>query len=209
MPEQYENVVVIVRVPKPRFAPKWLVRRKMRESIPLYSKLDGLEFKAFTFERGSGDFGGIYTWRDRAAAESWFTDAWFARVRRERGSDAYVRMFDVVQSLDNVPGGTASTSRGAFVATLVSVPALNGMSRDQVLEAFAAETSDDRPVAGLLRKHYAISQEGAIGEISIWDSAASARAQLGDSWRRSVSENFGSAPVVEWFDAPILLANTK
>ncbi|NCZ56414.1 MAG: hypothetical protein EBY86_07215, partial [Acidimicrobiia bacterium] len=58
------NVVAIVRIPVPRFAPKWLVRKKMKATVDLYSSIDGLEFKLFTFETESGDFGGIYTWRD-------------------------------------------------------------------------------------------------------------------------------------------------
>ena len=50
MKSNSEPVVVIVRIPTPRFAPKWLVRRKMRETIGLYRSIPGLAYKIFTIE---------------------------------------------------------------------------------------------------------------------------------------------------------------
>jgi hypothetical protein len=50
-------VVVIVRVPKPWYAPRSVVAGKMRDTLPQYARLPGLLFKAFSFERDSGDYG--------------------------------------------------------------------------------------------------------------------------------------------------------
>jgi hypothetical protein len=38
-------------------------------------------------------FGGIYLFRNRAAAESFFSTAWFAKVKKKHGVDANVRYF--------------------------------------------------------------------------------------------------------------------
>jgi len=70
-------VVVIVRVPKPWYAPKALVASKMRDTIAEYDKLPGLKYKIYTLAQADGRYGGVYLWQDRASAEAWFNPAWF------------------------------------------------------------------------------------------------------------------------------------
>jgi hypothetical protein len=81
-------VVVIVKVPKPWYAPKAVVTGKMRDTIPEYARLNGLAFKAFSFEQQSGDYGGVYYWVDAARAQ------WQERVRKTYGQDAKIEWFD-------------------------------------------------------------------------------------------------------------------
>lgn len=200
-----EPVVVIVRVPTPRFAPKWLVRRKMRAAKGLYSGLAGLSFKCFTFERASGDFGGIYFWADRAAARSWFDDAWFARVRRERGAEASVRMLAAPLTIDNVPGGTPAADSGPFVATLVEVPIPPEVGEQAVRAGFTQAEVEHRTVPGLLRKHFVISDHGTFGGVYLWENQKRADAWFTPAWHRRVRDQFGADAVIETFDAPILL----
>ena len=203
------NVVVIVRIPVPKFAPKWLVRRKMKATTDLYSSIPGLEFKLFTFEKESGEFGGIYTWQDRSAAEQWFSAEWFARVQRERGNDAYVRFLDAPLSIDNVPGGTPASTGGSHVATLVQIPIPEGVSRDLILNGFAGAEATYRKVGGLLRKHFIIGERGTFGGVYLWDSMASAEAWFNEQWRQRATDTYCTAPSVEWFEVPIVLPAKK
>ena len=209
MSSTQDQVVVIVRIPVPRFAPKWLVRRKMRATIDLYSSIPGLEFKLFTFEKGSGDFGGIYTWRDRSSAAEWFNAKWFARVKRERGSEAYVRFLDAPLTIDNVPGGVPASIGGPCVATLVQIPIPPGVTNDLVLDGFVSAEDTYRNVHGLLRKSFIIGEQGTFGGVYLWDSMASAQAWLNDKWRQGVKDAYGNPPTVEWFDVPIVLPSRK
>jgi hypothetical protein len=204
-----DQVVVIVRIPVPRFAPKWLVRRKMKATIDLYSSIPGLEFKLFTVERDSGDFGGIYTWRDRGSATDWFNPEWFARVKRDRGSEAHVRFLEAPMSIDNVQGGTPVSVGGRHVATLVQIPIPSGVSNDLVRDGFAGAEETYRNVRGLLRKSFIIGEEGTFGGVYLWDSLASAEEWLDDRWRQRVTDTYGSPPTVEWFEVPIVLPSRK
>ncbi|MEN9801947.1 MAG: hypothetical protein RLZ37_1072 [Actinomycetota bacterium] len=199
------KVVVIVRIPVPKFAPKWLVRKKMKTTVNLYSSIDGLEFKLFTFESDSGDFGGIYTWRDRASAKEWFSPEWFARVKRERGNEAYVRYFDAPLSIDNMQSGTPASMGGSCVATLVEIPIPPGVSRELVVEGFAGAEETYRNIGGLLRKHFILGSHGTFGGVYLWDSKASAQSWFDDQWRQRVSDTYGSPPTVEWFEVPVVL----
>ena len=204
-----DQIVVIVRIPVPRFAPKWLVRRKMGATVNLYSSIPGLEFKLFTFEEDSGDFGGIYTWRDRGSAAAWFTTEWFERVKRERGNEAYVRFLDAPLSIDNVQGGVPASMGGSYVATLVQIPIPPGVTNNLIRDGFAAAEETYRNVQGLLRKNFVIGDQGTFGGVYLWDSKASAQAWLNDQWRQHVNDTYGHPPTVEWFEVPIVLPSRK
>jgi len=201
-----EPVVVIVRIPTPRLAPGWLVRRKMRATIDTYAHIPGLAFKIFTIEMASGDFGGIYYWTDRGAAESWFDEAWFERVRRERGSEPNVRILRAPLSIDNVAGGTPFSTDRRRVATLVEIPIPQGVTDDLLHAGFAAAQAEYREVPGLLRKYFIINgDKGTFGGVYLWDRQASANAWFDAAWVSRVKERYGNPAVIENFTAPIVL----
>lgn len=183
-------VLAIVKVPKPWYAPRFVITGKMRDTMPMYAALPGLDFKAYSFAQADGAFGGLYLWKDTASARAWFSPAWFDRVLRERGVVAQVRFLEVVAAVDAVPGGTPADPDSPSVATLT-------------FDASAAEPLDavvaaDRRVPGLLRRYHVRDDSGRAGIFSLWRDAAAARQQLDASAR-------GSA---EWFDTPVLLPNT-
>jgi len=199
--------VVIVRVPKPWYAPRALVVGKMKDTVPQYAGLPGLAFKAFTFEQESGDFGGMYFWRDAASAAGWFNTTWFERVRRERGVEALVRRFEAPLTVDNIPGGTAESTDSDAVVTLVQIPVPSGMTRERLLDGFAAAVPQYQRVQGLLRKHFILGTNAVrtFGGVYLWRDAASAQAWFNAGWHQHVVQTYGTAATVEWFDAPILL----
>ena len=198
-------VVVVVRVAKPWYAPRAAIVGKMRDTVPEYSRLPGLIFKAFSFERESSDFGGLYYWRDRAAADAWFNPAWFERVRKERGSEASVRVFDALVSIDNTAGGTLADDDSKAVGTLVEIPILAGVTYERLAGEFKAAVPTYQKIPGLLRKHFTVSKEGTFGGVYLWKDEASARAWFNDAWHARVVKTYGQDAKMEWFDTPILL----
>lgn len=199
-------VVVLVRVPKPWYAPRALVVSRMHKTIEQYAHLPGLLFKAYSFEQSSGDYGGVYHWRDRAGAQAWFNEAWHQRVRQERGVDAAVTMYDAVATIDNTPSGTAEDSHSAAVATAVHWPWPADAKREQVVAALQAAVPDFRTLPGLLRKHFIVSDEaGTFGGVYLWQDEASARAWFTPEWRAKMRSRYGSDATMQWYDTPILL----
>jgi len=198
-------VVVIVRVPKPWYAPRAVVAGKMRDTLPQYTRLPGLLFKAYTFERDGGDYGGVYYWRSRAEAETWFDKAWFERVRKERGADALVRFLDAPLSIDNQPGGTAADSDSRAVITVVDVVVPPGLTRERLQTLFRQAVPDHQKAAGLLRKHFTVADGGAsFGGVYLWRDEAAARAWFNEAWHARVQQQTGAPARIQWFDAPIL-----
>lgn len=197
-------VVVIVKVPKPWYAPKAVVTSKMRDTIPDYARLDGLGFKAFSFERQSGDFGGVYYWRDATSAQTWFNPTWFGRVKKERGADAQVRFFDAPLSIDNTPGGTPANTDSTAVVTLVKITTPAGITRERLNAEFAAAMPLYLKIPGLLRKHFIVTST-AFGGVYVWKDEASAKNWFNTAWHERVRKTYGQDAKIEWFDTPILL----
>ena len=198
-------VAVVVKVPTPWYAPRFFVTRKMRETIPQYQAIPGLNFKAFSFARADGHYGGVYRWKDLGAARAWFTPAWFERVQRERGAAAQVRAFEVLLALDNTPGGTPVNPDSTAVATLVEMPVPAGVGKERIAQGFAAAAPGFQKVPGLLRKYFIVTADGRFGGIYLWKDEASANAWFTPAWRDMIVKEYGQPASLEWFDTPILL----
>jgi hypothetical protein len=203
-PDAATPTVVIVRVAKPWYAPKALVASKMRDTVAQYSNAPGLAFKAFSFERASGDYGGIYLWKDAGSAQSWFNPAWFDRVKRERGTEAFVQTFSAPIAIDNTPGGTPANDNSASVATLVEIPVPASLTPDQMVAAFKEAVPTYQAIPGLLRKYFIRSDKGTFGGVYLWKDEASAQAWFTPAWKDRVTKTYGQSAKIEWFDTPIL-----
>lgn len=194
-----EPVVAVVKVAKPWYAPQALIARKMRDTVPQYERAPGLVFKAYSFAQADGAFGGLYLWRDRAAADAWFDAAWFERVRRERGVEGEVRFFAAPVVLDN---GTPEAAAGS-VGTLVTIATPAGVSRERLVEGFNAALPEYRRVDGLLRKYFIITDDGRFGGVYLWRDEAAAKRWFDDAWHQRVRQTYGGEARIEWFDTPV------
>ena len=197
-------VVVIVKVPKPWYAPRTVVMGKMQGTLPEYARLNGLAFKAFSFERQSGDYGGVYYWRDAASAQAWFNPAWFERVKKDRGADGQVRFLEAPLSIDNTPGGTPANTDSTAVVTVVDITTPAGITRERLNAEFAAAVPLYQKIPGLLRKHFTVSSS-TFGGVYVWKDDTSAKNWFNTTWHERVRKTYGQDAKVEWFDTPILL----
>ena len=198
-------VVAVVTVPKPWYAPQALIASRMRDTVPEYEAVPGLAFKAYSFARADGAFGGLYLWKDLPAARAWFGPAWFERVQRERGVAGHVRFFEVPVAIDNTPGGTPRQLHAGAVGTLVSLPLPAGVGRERLVAEFQAAVPTYRQVPGLLLKAFTLSDDGRFGGLYLWQDAASAERWFNAGWQQQARERYGAVPRIEWFDTPILL----
>lgn len=202
LPAPQSNAVVIVRVPSPWWAPNFLITGKFIDSIPEYAKAPGLLHKSYTFSERR-EFGGVYLWESRQAAEAWFDEAWHERVRTQRGVEGNVRMLDAKYT---VPGSANFTGK--------ELPR-HGLRTDAVITWVSSEPSADTskleqlaavlPSAqGLVRVSFGTEQDGRLGVVSVWSSAAAAQAYWSAERRASVSSVIG-AHTLSTFEAPVVL----
>jgi heme-degrading monooxygenase HmoA len=89
-------VITMTRLSIPWYAPKFVVKSKMKDSIPEYSGIPGLNRKIYSIESDTGLFGGIYLWENQKSANDWFTPAWFERVNKKYGGDNKVPILPAI-----------------------------------------------------------------------------------------------------------------
>jgi hypothetical protein len=196
-------MVAVVKVPKPWYAPKFVVVKKMQATVAQYEELPGLSYKIFTLTQTDAQFGGIYLWQDRANAQSWFSPSWHERVLKERGHAANVRIFSapvIVNNASTQVGATSST----HVATLVTVTTPAQVTAERLVAEFTAAAPTYQKVPGLIRKYFIITDDGKFGGVYLWDRQASAQQWFSAAWEDRVRKTYGSSADIEWFDAPIL-----
>lgn len=187
--------VAIVEVATPWYAPAFIVRSKMRDTIPMYAALPGLSFKYFSIS-ADDDFGGIYLWRTAAAAHAWFNEAWFATVLKTRGAPAKVRFYEVIDVQDMTPGGVGRDDHSDAAATLATASS-----------GSATAWGDADPAPGLLRRYDVRSAEGRLARIDLWSNSRSAREHYDASRLARLRARLGDVRV-EHFATPILLPSS-
>ena len=193
----------MVKVKKAWYAPQALVVSRMRDTIPTYETVRGLQFKYFTLA-DDGKFGGIYLWKDQASAKTWFSDAWFARVLSERGAPGEVVYYDAPVVLDNVAAGRARLpDDGAAISTVVTIPKPRGATREFIIDQFKKSIPQYEQVPGLLRKYYILSNDGRFGGVYLWADRASAERFYDAAWRERVKATYAAEANVEYFAAPL------
>ncbi len=78
----------------PWYAPRWLIRKKMKESIPDFEKREGLVLKLYTINPDS-TFGGFYIWRDQTQLQSYYTPQRLKEIEEKRGAPPLLRTFEL------------------------------------------------------------------------------------------------------------------
>jgi hypothetical protein len=202
-PTPQSPVVAIVRVKAPRFAPDFLIRRRMRATVDAYTRLPGLAYKAYTLS-DDGYFGGAYLWTDRTSATQFFDSAWHARVIRERGVDGAVEIMDAPVVLDNEPIGFPSSRGGLTVVVVSLMPMPVGATRDQLVAGFRAAAPAFRTLPGLLRKYFVVTTDGRVGGVYVFATRYAAEQHFSDTWRMRTTATYGATPTLTWYRAPIL-----
>ncbi|MEM7411564.1 MAG: hypothetical protein AAF430_15130 [Myxococcota bacterium] len=181
-PAASPRVVSIVKVKTPWYAPRFFVRWRFEAAAPRYAEIPGLERKFFTIA-DSGELGGIYLWRDRAAADAFYDAAWHADIAARYGEPASL---EIEESGDQV-SGQSRTDVPAAVRTDTTFVAV-------VMRSAAVTPAVDTP--GLVHL-YGWGRPGAGGSIALWEDRASAE--------RFFAPQGGVPSSAEFFEAPVIL----
>jgi heme-degrading monooxygenase HmoA len=88
------SVSTLVSVPMPTGMSRDRLVHGFGSAVAQYRLVPGLLRKHFTLNTADNTFGGVYLWRDEAAARQWFNEAWHARVRATYGAEGRVEWFD-------------------------------------------------------------------------------------------------------------------
>jgi heme-degrading monooxygenase HmoA len=91
------KTLTITKVKKPWYAWRGIVVGKMKESIPEYQAIKGLNQKFYSFTENRKRFGGLYFWETEQDANNWFNQAWFDRIEKKYGEKGVVEYYKIQQ----------------------------------------------------------------------------------------------------------------
>lgn len=92
-------VAVMVVVKTPPGITRAAIDEGFVKAVPTYQKIPGLIRKYFTVN--DDGFGGMYLWKNRAAAEAWFTPEFVAKSKARYGTEPQIIYFETPIQLDN------------------------------------------------------------------------------------------------------------
>lgn len=93
-----------------------------------------------------------------------------------------------------------------IVMTTFTLP--KPITREEARGIFLSTAPKYQGVQGLLRKHYALSQDGATaGGVYLWNSRPEAEALYTETWRSFVRQKYGTDPAVTYFESPVVVDN--
>ena len=91
-----------------------------------------------------------------------------------------------------------------MIVAIVRFPVSPAMSIDEATKSYVASAPSYQSLPGLLRKHYLLGEGGSVGGgVYLWDSREAAEAVYTDAWRERLTDRFGAAPSVEYFESPV------
>ena len=95
-----------------------------------------------------------------------------------------------------------------MITALVQFRLPEPMSVEQARAVFASTAPRYLRMAGLVRKHYLLSDDGrTAGGVYLWQTRADAERVYDAAWRAFIREKYGSDPEVSYFETPVMVDN--
>ena len=97
-----------------------------------------------------------------------------------------------------------------MITTITTFRLPKPLTREEARRIFLSTAAKYQGVAGLVRKSYVLSEDGATaGGVYLWASRADAEAMYTPGWREFVREKYGTEPTVTYFESPVVVDNVS
>ena len=94
----------------------------------------------------------------------------------------------------------------AFVQFRLPTP----LSEAAATQLFEASTANYHDLAGLIRKHYVLSEDGHVaGGLYFWQDRASGERAYDSQWHSRVCATYGAEPQITWYNSPVAVVNVR
>lgn len=95
-----------------------------------------------------------------------------------------------------------------MITTIIQFPLTKIMTREEARVIFLESAPRYRAITGLIRKYYLLSESAmTAGGVYLWRSRDDAERFFTADWAAYISKKYGAAPVVTFFDSPVVVDN--
>jgi len=95
-----------------------------------------------------------------------------------------------------------------MITAIVRFPLPQGTTLEAARKIFEASAHNYQRAPGLIRKYYLFDEEPTGGGVYLWESREAADRQYSDAWKDMISEKFGAAPEIAYFETPLIVDNS-
>jgi hypothetical protein len=95
-----------------------------------------------------------------------------------------------------------------MIVTIVTFRLPKPLTLAEATATFQSTAPKYQGLGGLVRKNYLLSEDGArAGGVYVWETRADAERVYTEDWKKTVAAKYGSPPIVEYFDSPVMVDN--
>jgi hypothetical protein len=95
-----------------------------------------------------------------------------------------------------------------MITALVQIKVIKPLSRQKVKELASESAPRYRPVQGLIRKYYILSEDGkTAGGVYLWKLRGDAERLYTEEWKKHLEEIYGSKPSISYFQSYVVVDN--
>ena len=96
-----------------------------------------------------------------------------------------------------------------MITAIVRFPLPEGTSLDAAKAMFEKSVPTYKAAQGLIRKYYLYGDQRIGGGVYLWESREAADRMYSDTWRKMITERFGTPPEITYFDTPVIVDNSE
>jgi len=95
-----------------------------------------------------------------------------------------------------------------MITTIVQFSLPKPLTVEEAGEIFNSTAPKYRHIKGLIRKTYILSEDGKTGGgVYHWQSRHDAEQMYTEEWREFITQKYGAAPSVLYFESPVVVDN--
>lgn len=96
-----------------------------------------------------------------------------------------------------------------MITAIVRFPLTPGTTAAQARDLFEGSAPKYKGMNGLIRKYYLFDAEGMTGGgCYLWENRAAADAVYDDAWKAMITQRYGAAPQISYFETPVVVDNS-
>ena len=97
-----------------------------------------------------------------------------------------------------------------MITAIVNFPLAAGTTSAQAKALFEGSAPKYKGLNGLIRKYYLFDPETMTGGgCYLWENRAAAEAMYDDAWKAFITERYGAAPSISYFETPVIVDNDR
>ena len=106
------------------------------------------------------------------------------------------------------PSFDSINDKQTTIVAIVTFHPPKATTAQEMSAAFRAAVPMFQNVAGLVTKHFYVSEDGRrAGGVYLWASRADADRLYNGEWRAFVEKEFGSPPTIDFLNSPVMVDN--